>query len=138
MKEFHVGDKVKGIKENRIPISGKIIEFRYENNEKIADILDENGVTTWSCKCIGKKIATGWKYWDKKHFFRKEVSMEHMKFGIKYERETDPIELFPTRKDAEERLKDLLNDRSVLRGSLYLFEIGKIYKIQTNVSYEQV
>ncbi len=56
-------------------------------------------------------------------------------FGIKYDLESDPIELFYTRKEAEARIKKLVEtSRSLKKDSVYIFEVIKAHKVTINTT----
>lgn len=65
-----------------------------------------------------------------------DVDMKEIKFGIKYDIGGDPIELFETRQEAEERITELLDKPSVDKSSIYLFEVGRSWKVVRPVSFE--
>ena len=66
----------------------------------------------------------------------KEAPMKKYKFGVKYDRQVDPIELFTTRKKAERRIEELIKDSEV--SSISLFEVGKIWNVTVPVAYKLV
>ena len=68
----------------------------------------------------------------------KEVKMDKAKFGIKYDRDEDPVEFFETRKEADKRIKELLGEDDVDRESIYLFEVGNKWKVDQPVKYDLV
>lgn len=65
----------------------------------------------------------------------KEVSMDKAKFGVKYEKSSDPVEFFETKKEAEKRIVQLLDDVTVDKTSVYLFEVGKVWEVERPISY---
>ena len=69
---------------------------------------------------------------------RKEVHMNNCKWGVKYERNTDPTEFFKSKKEAEKRITDLLDDPSVRKSEIYLFEVGAIYRVDRPVNFKLV
>ena len=81
------------------------------------------------CACEEK-----WKLVSK----HKEVHMNKIKFGVKYDRNGDPVELFESRKEADKRIEQLLEDSSVDKSSICLFEVGKIWEVQRPVTYKLV
>ena len=68
----------------------------------------------------------------------KEVKMDKAKFGIKYDRDEDPVEFFETTKEAEKRIKELLGEDDVDKESIYLFEVGNKWKVDQPVKYDLV
>ena len=68
--------------------------------------------------------------------FVKEAKMDKVKFGIKYDRDEDPVEFFKTKKEAEKRVEEILQDNEVDKTSIYLLEVGKKWKVSQPVSYE--
>ncbi len=70
--------------------------------------------------------------------FGKEVTMKNAKFGVKYDRSGDPVEFFETKKLAEKRVEELLDDRDVNKTSIFLFEVGDVYEIKRPASFELV
>lgn len=82
----------------------------------------DGGDSSWS-DCMVEKIT-------------KEVPMLKAQFGIKYDRDTDPVEFFATRKDADKRIQELLEDSEVDKTSIVLFEVGKKWEVKRPVSYE--
>ncbi len=68
----------------------------------------------------------------------KGVSMKNYKWGVKYEEDSDPIELFKTKKEAEEFISELLDKPSVVKSKIYLFEIGKVFKVNRPVRFDLV
>lgn len=65
-----------------------------------------------------------------------EEPMKDMKFGIKYDRDVDPVEFFKTKKEAQKRIEQLLDDSEVDKTSISLFEVGKIWEVKRPVSYK--
>ncbi len=71
-----------------------------------------------------------------KHF--KEVTMDKIKWGIKYEQSSDPVEFFSDKKEAEKRIRELLKDKTVNLEEVYLFEVGTVYQVSVPVTYKLV
>jgi hypothetical protein len=69
---------------------------------------------------------------------RKEEKMEKMKFGVKFEESSDPVEFFETQKEAEERINELLDKPEVNKSEVYLFEVGRTWKVKRPVTFELV
>jgi hypothetical protein len=65
----------------------------------------------------------------------KEIKMKDTKWGVKYEMGSDPVEFFKTRKKAEERIFELMDDKEVVKSSIYLFEVAKIYKAKRPIAF---
>ena len=59
-----------------------------------------------------------------------EVKMDKAKWGVKYDRDEDPIEFFDSRKEAEKRIDELLEDDEVEKDSIWLFVVGDKYKVE--------
>ena len=68
----------------------------------------------------------------------KEVKMDKAKFGIKYDRDEDPVEFFETTKEAEKRIKELLGEDDVDKESIYLFEVGNKWRVDQPVKYDLI
>ena len=68
----------------------------------------------------------------------KEVSMKDCKWGVKYERDEDPVEFFKTRKLAEERVVELLDDGEVDKSEIYVFEVGETFKVDRPVNFKLI
>jgi hypothetical protein len=69
---------------------------------------------------------------------RKEVKMKNVKYGVKYDRSTDPVEFFETKKEAEKRITELLDDNDVKKTTICLFEVGEVWEVTRPVTYELV
>lgn len=69
---------------------------------------------------------------------RREVSMDKAKFGIKYDRQLDPVEFYETRKAAEARITELLDDAEVKKTTMYLFAIGEKWKVERPITFSFV
>jgi hypothetical protein len=65
-----------------------------------------------------------------------EVNMKNARWGIKFEQDCDPVEFFKTEKDARKRIGELLSNRLIDRNSVYLFEVGKCYKVEIPVDFK--
>ncbi len=123
LKSYKIGDRVKIVRDafcwqygnkSDIGIVGEITEI-YDGILSFEWwIEDEKGSYTAVC---GNQLIkmTG-----------KEAPMKKMKWGISYELDSDPVELFATRKEADERIEDLIDEGAQ---KIYLFEISKVYKI---------
>ncbi len=68
----------------------------------------------------------------------KEVTMENAKFGTKFEEDQDPVEFYKTRKEAEERINELLDDLDVNKSEIYLFEVGKVWKVERPITFKLI
>lgn len=77
-------------------------------------------------------------YQSLEYTIRKEITMENAKWGIKYDRDTDPVEFFKTKKKAQDRISELLDDNGVVKSSIYLFEVGKVFKVERPIAYKLV
>ena len=84
-------------------------------------------------KTVEYTNGEGWDWLKSVKLVRKEPMIK-MKYGLKYDKDTDPIEVFETKKEATERINELLQDSSV--SNIILFEIGKQWKIKTPTKYE--
>ena len=66
----------------------------------------------------------------------KEVSMKDIKYGIKYDQDEDPTEYFETKKEAEKRIGELIEDSAV--SNIYLFGISNVLKVKVPKGFELV
>ncbi len=66
--------------------------------------------------------------------------MRDQKWGIVFDMglRIDPIELFATKKDAESRIEELLDDHEVRKNKIYLFEISKWFQVTRPIRYSLV
>jgi hypothetical protein len=94
------------------------------------DFYTSTGKRAGSCNCFNDD--------DLILLSKAETSLEKAKYGIKYDINGDPVEFFATKKDAEKRIKELLQEEYVDKDSIYFFELGKIYKVDQPVKYELV
>ena len=128
---FKVGDKVKPV-DNEYMFG--IVRTIDGSNKYGVERCDRRtgsgggymGIATWSEN--GEEIK----------FIGKEVTMDKASWGIKYEVSGDPVEFFETRKAADERLKAILQETRTDKNSVYLFEVGKVYKAELPIKYELV
>lgn len=67
-----------------------------------------------------------------------EESMRKIKYGVKYDRDTDPVEFFKSKPQAKKRIQELLDDPEVKKESIYLFQVGKVEKVQRLQNFELV
>lgn len=67
-----------------------------------------------------------------------EVPMKDIKYGVKYDRDTDPVEFFKSKPQAKKRIQELLDDPEVKKESIYLFQVGKVEKVQRLQNFELV
>ena len=77
-------------------------------------------------------------FWTDEKNLQKEVITKDAKYGVKYDKDIDPVELFKTLKEAKERVEELLDDEGVDKKEIYLFEIGKVFKIDRPVKYNLI
>ena len=89
----------------------------------------------YSWKVLSSNDLTGAMDIAKMEALGKEVSMDKAKFGVKYEKSSDPVEFFETKKEAEKRIVQLLDDVTVDKTSVYLFEVGKVWEVERPISY---
>ena len=77
-------------------------------------------------------------FWTDEKNLQKEVITKDAKYGVKYDKDIDPTEFFKTLKEAKERVEELLDDEGVDKKEIYLFEIGKVFKIDRPVKYNLI
>jgi hypothetical protein len=131
--KFHVGDTVK------LTNYYRMYDHSLHVNETatICEVNCKNWIN-FNCKIKWKSGAISLAPDYDLILVRREVTMDGMKFGIKYETDEDPIELFATRAEAIQRIEELLEDDDSLdKDSIYLFEIGKVYKGQVGVTFTE-
>jgi hypothetical protein len=137
--KFKVGDRVQSFQPAGFSYTGVVkricdgwLEVDWDNKFHM----------NWSCKILSNgKVATANGCWDNKSLLEKigkEVSMKNAKYGIKYDRDSDPVEFFEKKKDAEKRIEELLKDRAVDQSSMFLFEVGRKWEIHQPVTYELI
>ena len=68
----------------------------------------------------------------------KEVAMKDIKWGVKFDVGGDPVEFFKTKKEAEKRIVELLDESDVDKSEIYLFEVGEKFKVDRPVNFELV
>lgn len=125
--EFKVGDRVKVIAETFSCTNEDIGKFG------IIKEVDGNTYTT----SIGNNL---WHREDglKKVSNFKEVSMKNATWAVCYDRNGDPTEYFKSKKDAEKRIQELLEEIDVDKKSIYLFSIKEKYHVERPLQYELV
>lgn len=135
-RKFKVGDRVKLVKVHKYWVSE---ETKCLGKPGIISNNDDSDVRV-EVKFDNEELNDGYNFFYEYQLklisHSKEVSMLKAKFGIKYDRDTDPIEFFSTKKDAEKRIAELLDDDEVDKPSLVLFEVGKRWEVKRPVIYE--
>jgi len=132
---YNIGSKVKckmGAEEY-FPCEGTIIG---EHNGYICVKRDDgvegsgiiyNGKSTWDIEETGLILI------------RKGVfMMKNMKYGISYEKDADPVELFASLKERNAWIDQLLEDAEVDKSKIYVFEVKNIKRVVRPIKYELV
>lgn len=134
--KFKVGDRVKLVKVHKNWVSE---ETKFLGKPGIISNNDDSDVRV-EVKFDNEELNDGYNYFYEYQLelisHSKEVSMLKAKYGIKYDRDTDPVEFFQTKKDADKRIAELLDDAEVDKSSIVLFEVGKRWEVKRPVSYE--
>lgn len=152
MNEFKVGDLVT-LKRNNI--SGAFVtagcgnlttQFNNGNINKIRiDRIEQESITLWSglneagaikmgtcCSLLLREVELINAIPEKK------IEIKKAKWAITYKKIQDHIEYFVDTKDKGKRVGEILNDPSVDKNSIIIFEIAKIWKAKQQISFEKV
>lgn len=119
---FEVGDRVVCIIGSCEGVTGTIFKI--------------NGVEVWCRNWSDGK--DGYLRKNLLKITRKGVTMKDAKWAIKYDRDEDPVEFFKTKPKAQKRLEVLLDDYEVDKEEIYLFQVGKVWKVERPIDYELV
>ena len=153
LKDLKVGTKVTcEIRETKITDAKIQIENRWyyicQNEEDGMSANNKLGYKySWCLSCLtndeelkeelAKCNVTNLK------IIKKDI-MKDAKFGVTWEDNLDqtdrldPTEFFTTREAADKGIAELLEKFDVTKDSIYLFEVGKVYKATRPISYKLV
>ena len=122
--KFKVGDKVKIIGGPSGKVGG------------IGKIVRDDGYGTYVVSVKGENFYKAGVHI--KLVGGKEVTMKNTKWGVKFDKDDDSVEFSKSKKKAQERISELLDDSEVDKKSLWLFKVGERFKVERPISYKLV
>lgn len=130
--KFKVGDRVKIIKDKTsdsgwIGKTGEIVPHG-------ADGCITWGFDKWPYLVKSSNGYRPFKSTDMQ-LIQGETTMKDAKYRLQYMR---IVEFFKTKKEAQKRIEQLLDDSEVDKTSIRMFEVGKVWEVNRPVSYELV
>ena len=135
--KFKVGDRVKIISKNHAPWSGESSNSEFGINQ-IGYIFECNGDNYTICKEMNLDTYYG-LFDDDDIIVIKGGSMktdksQKLTWAVKYDKDVDPTEYFETKKEAMERIEELVKDSMI--SNIVLFHIDKSWNVKTPTKFE--
>ena len=119
--KFKVGDRVNVIPGEWGYGNGTVVEVRNYRSEYPLIRFDNDPNNSWWIDAERvKKIKGG--------------SMKKLSWAVKYDKDVDPTEYFETKKDAMERIEELVKESDV--SNIVLFHIDKSWTVKTPIKFE--